>query len=135
MPARLGIEGLEPKLLFSADLTSALGLEATDVALLHDASTETQTTLMLDATVQTEHPQHSLVVVDAGLDDLETLLGELRTHAGDSAQIVLVQRDEDGISRLTQALAGREGLKAIHLISHGSDGEIRLGQSLSLIHI
>ena len=130
MPARLGIEGLEPKLLFSADLTSALGLEATDVALLHDASTETQTTLMLDATVQTEHPQHSLVVVDAGLDDLETLLGELRTHAGDSAQIVLVQRDEDGISRLTQALAGREGLKAIHLISHGSDGEIRLGQSV-----
>ncbi len=39
----------------------------------------------------------------------------------------LVAADEDGIAAIGAALAGREGLTAVHLVSHGGAGFVQLG--------
>ena len=55
------------------------------------------------------------------------LLGS-RTDIRD-IQIVMIDGESDGIAQISAALEGREGLDAIHIVSHGSDGIISLGNS------
>ncbi|MEW8586072.1 MAG: DUF4347 domain-containing protein, partial [Candidatus Thiodiazotropha sp.] len=43
--------------------------------------------------------------------------------------VVLLDTDGNGIDQLSEILAEYRGLDAIHLISHGGEGEIRLGDA------
>jgi len=71
----------------------------------------------------------SLYFVDSSLSDLDTLLQAL--PAG--AEVVLLQPDQDGLAQMLDALAGREGIDALHVLTHGAPGSIQLGStSLSL---
>ena len=42
-------------------------------------------------------------------------------------EVVLLDSDSNGIDRISAALNGRHDISAIHIISHGSDGEVQLG--------
>ncbi|MEW8459095.1 MAG: DUF4347 domain-containing protein, partial [Candidatus Thiodiazotropha endolucinida] len=48
---------------------------------------------------------------------------------GRSFEIVLLDSSANGIEQLNETLAQYQGLNAIHLISHGGEGEIRLGDA------
>ena len=39
----------------------------------------------------------------------------------------LLKSGTDGIKQITQTLAGMQDVSAVHIISHGSDGEVQLG--------
>src|SRR5205085_5620273 len=38
--------------------------------------------------------------------------------------------DADGIAQISAALDGRSDISALHILSHGADGELRLGNAL-----
>ncbi len=62
-----------------------------------------------------------IIFVDSAVQDIQTFL-----H-GRNAEVVVLQAGRDGVDQIAQVLAGRTGISAIHIISHGEAGEIVLG--------
>ena len=56
---------------------------------------------------------------------------QLAAGAGPDLEVVLLDAREDGLHQMADALAGRNDISAIHLISHGAPGALALG-SLTL---
>ncbi len=66
-----------------------------------------------------------IVFVDAGVENPADLLAA----APEGAEVVFIDADSDGVSQIAEALEGREGLDAIHILSHGEPGELILGSA------
>lgn len=66
-----------------------------------------------------------LVFVDTGIADWRTLA----EGVADGAEVVRVGPDEDGLTALADALDDRTGIRAVHILSHGESGAIRLGNT------
>ncbi len=69
------------------------------------------------------HPPDAIVFIDGGLPDIDTL----RAAAGPSAEVQLLEPAGDGPGQMAAALAGRRGLSAIHLLTHGATGRLDIG--------
>jgi hypothetical protein len=65
----------------------------------------------------------SLVVVDQGVEDWRTLTADLATDA----KLVVLDPARDGVTAIADAVAPLHELAAIHIVSHGNAGEVRLG--------
>ncbi|MGH3805798.1 MAG: DUF4347 domain-containing protein, partial [Pseudonocardiaceae bacterium] len=52
---------------------------------------------------------------------------ELLTGISPFAEVIILDSGRDGIQQISAALAGRENLQAVHILSHGTDGAVRLG--------
>lgn len=117
------VELLEPKLLFSADLAP--------LPALADASLA-QPALAQQATVQSASATHEIVFIDASVPELETLRQDLARQAasGRDIEVIVIASDEDGLARISQTLADRQDVAAIHLMSHGDDAQVQLGRSV-----
>lgn len=70
-------------------------------------------------------PSQELVFVADDVDAVSVLLAGLSPRA----EIVHVRRDADLISSVTAALEGRRDVRAIHLVTHGVAGALRLGSN------
>ncbi|MDX2350478.1 MAG: FG-GAP-like repeat-containing protein, partial [Porticoccus sp.] len=121
------IEVLEPRLLFSADIFAGAVEGGTAVDPVADE---------LEAiTTQIEHQvtalplRTELVLVDTATEDYQQLIDDLFAQADDTRQleVVLLDTEQDGIAQISGILADYSNLDAIHIISHGSDGQIQLG--------
>lgn len=64
-----------------------------------------------------------LVAIDAGVSDLNGLLSGVLADA----EVVVLDRNRDGLSQLSQALTARPHIRQLHLISHGRPGCLFLG--------
>ncbi|MCG7988346.1 MAG: Ig-like domain-containing protein [Candidatus Thiodiazotropha weberae] len=130
-------EELEPRLLLSADLAgAAIDLIGNDTEQpANEADLQT-----IEAALQSENQFRSdppeptpreLVIIDPATPDYESMLDDLLSRNDDARQfeIVLLTSGVDGIDQISEILAEYDGLDAIHLISHGSEGEIRLGDT------
>ncbi|MDO8812195.1 MAG: DUF4347 domain-containing protein [Gallionella sp.] len=65
----------------------------------------------------------SIVFIDGSLVDLQAILSGLDP----SVTAIVLAPALDGIRQMADALAGISGLSSIHIISHGSRGQINLG--------
>ncbi len=77
-----------------------------------------------------ESSQHSTHVafVDQGLEDIEQLVAGIRASlSGQELEIHYLQQATNGLQSITDVLQGRQGIGAIHIISHGNDGVVNLG--------
>lgn len=63
--------------------------------------------------------------IDASVPDIELLIAGLP----DDAEVVLLQPDSDGVQQMADYLANREALDAIHILSHGGEGALYVGNS------
>lgn len=72
-----------------------------------------------------------LVFVDAAVENLDQLLQDLETRKADGAGIdyVLLESDRNGFAQITEALIDHQELDAIHIVSHGTDGSVKLGNT------
>lgn len=52
------------------------------------------------------------------------------TGMRDGMLVFLIDASQDGIEQITEALAGFQGLDAVHLLSHGNAGQVTLGATL-----
>ena len=144
------MEELEPRLLFSADLPGVLaqsGLLGSDtqsippaiialvdtpalgVAIGHQEQTPTEAGFSLNQPRAGATPQKELVFVDAGAPNYQQLINDLmKAQAGGRhIEVVVLESGRDGVEQITEAMAERRDVGAVHIVSHGSDGSLRLG--------
>ena len=120
---------LEQRVMLSASPIAPVDadLEVQSVAT-ESESAEAATDSTADAvqTDQAEQVQH-LVLVDSTVGDHQQLIDAIETEAAGGTEIVLLNSDQDGIEQISEILSRFSNLESLHLVSHGSDGEIRLG--------
>jgi hypothetical protein len=130
------MEELEPRLLFSADfagvfidgdVVDAQGADAPVVEM----SLEEPSGALSDSAVAEQSTRTEMVFVDAATPDYERLVQDLAADRNDGREIEVVVLDveRDGIEQISDALAGRQDLDAVHLVSHGTDAGVQLGST------
>lgn len=95
-------EPLEQRLMLAADCAAAVGQVA-----------ESQVT---DSTA-------TIVFVDAAVSDLSHLASESLSDA----EVVLLDANQNGIEQITSVLSQRHNVRAVHVMSHGDEGRLQLG--------
>ncbi|MCU7890200.1 MAG: DUF4347 domain-containing protein [Candidatus Thiodiazotropha sp. (ex Ustalcina ferruginea)] len=135
---RLIFEELEPRLLLSADLAGiAVDLVPNDAVQQPDESDlqaieqALQSEQALVEATDSEITSQELVIIDQMTPDYQSLVDDMISQSGNgrSIEIVLLDTDSNGIEQISETLSQYTDLDAVHLISHGSDGEIHLGDA------
>lgn len=128
LPPRPQAEFMEPRLLYSADFmpVGALpdaGLPAAEMRSLDD---EAQGWLTVDAEVAAPS---EILFIDAAVTDADALVAELRTGRP-GLEVVWLDAGRDGVEQISEVLARRSGLDAVHIVSHGASGQLQLGNTV-----
>jgi VCBS repeat-containing protein len=123
---RCVVEALEPKLLYSADITPMAFLPDASAALI---STPSMATQQISSTLQPAGTE--IVFIDTSVADSASLINDLNQQAqqGRALEIVLIEPKQDGITLITETLANRHDISAIHLVGHGVTGQAQLGSA------
>jgi len=97
-------------------------------AALSDAPTAQEA--FVDGGPAADQP-HEVAFVDTSVTDYEDLVNQLHEQhaANDDFAIILLDSQQDGIEQITRTLEQYEQLDAVHFLSHGSDGAVRLGNT------
>ena len=128
------LEELEPRLLFSADSIAGLldyqhaTFQSYDSGLAESQLFQTEDTYQTSASLSVSY---EIVFVDTGVDGYQQLLADLQDQQGGSRrfEVYLLDSTRDGIEQISERLAGNRDVDAIHIISHGGDGRVSLGNS------
>lgn len=64
-----------------------------------------------------------ILFIEGNVSDYQTLLNA----AQPDIEIHLLDANQDGLAQIAQILAGRSGIDALHIVSHGSAGTLNLG--------
>ena len=139
---KMKFETLEPRILLSADI----GLEHHDPVAQEQAAvvaieqplvqTPDPAVVAADDTSAADTPglarPTEVVLVDPSVDGYQSLLDGLRSPSGNLAayEIHVLDAGRDGFVQVDEILQGRDDVAAVHLLSHGSEGEVRLGGSV-----
>lgn len=67
----------------------------------------------------------TIVFIDGGLADVETLVAGVTP----GAEAVILDPNQDAIAQITETLAGRSNINSLQIISHGSLGELQIGET------
>ena len=121
---------LEPRIMFDAsvgvvaqDAASQTTVDATkDSTFYQESSQSPAASASTDGRAQ-QAQRSEVVFVDGQVNDLTQLLSGLSANA----EVVILDPSKDGLQQMADYLKGREGLDAIHLLSHGSDGMVQIG--------
>ncbi|WP_167010632.1 Ig-like domain-containing protein [Comamonas sp. Tr-654] len=122
---------LEQRFMFDGAAAVDVAHAATDAgAVEHTADTTSALRHALTAEAQraTEGPAGStqrqeVVFIDGQVSNV----GELLAGLSANAEVVVLDPSKDGLQQMADYLKGRENLDAIHLLSHGADGTVQLG--------
>ncbi|HWM43575.1 MAG TPA: DUF4347 domain-containing protein, partial [Burkholderiales bacterium] len=153
-PRRTRMLALEPRMLFDGALGIDLGAKAT-AALQGDASAPAETTApaapqaqaaastagaapeksavektaeRLGIAPETAPVRNEIVFVDAAIEGRDALIAGLNPNA----QVVMLDPTRDAIDQIADYMDGQRNVDAIHLLSHGSAGNLILaGQTYS----
>ncbi|MBW4515172.1 MAG: DUF4347 domain-containing protein [Timaviella obliquedivisa GSE-PSE-MK23-08B] len=67
----------------------------------------------------------TLVLVDSTVNDYKHLVENLCSEA----EVIVLNRDQDGVEQITKALTARDNIESLHILSHGSSGRVYLGST------
>jgi len=67
----------------------------------------------------------NLVFIDSSIDNHQVI----RESFQGKAEVVLLDAAQDGVAQISQVLAQRQQVSSIQIISHGTNGELHLGQT------
>ncbi|MCC6967643.1 MAG: DUF4347 domain-containing protein, partial [Nitrospira sp.] len=134
---------LEPRLMFDAAAAATaaeahseqVAQEQADAAVSQDApsadadaSTSDSSSDVLKALsgYMPIESRHEIAFVDVTVPDYQTLLNGMDPNV----EVIMLEGGQDGIAQVANALSGRTGIDAVHIISHGGAGELQLGTGL-----
>ncbi|CAB5142623.1 hypothetical protein D3OALGA1CA_3945 [Olavius algarvensis associated proteobacterium Delta 3] len=129
-------DGLSPDNQRSQDIIATSTVLSTDknqtMDVISGESFDTLTAMdrpQLDTTETGE--RRELVFVDAGVDNYRELIGDLLENQDGRASIDVFVLDpvRGGVEQINDLLAEHENLDALHVVSHGSDGSVKLGDT------
>ncbi|MFK7863230.1 MAG: DUF4347 domain-containing protein, partial [Pseudohongiellaceae bacterium] len=112
----------------SSHLSTSYDLRAADVARIiphkgtqHPAAllSKPEEWLLADAPLE-------LLIIDAAVPDKHLLLNGLSSNV----QVEVIDQGADGLHQLETLLSNYSNLSALHLVSHGSDGALQLGETV-----
>ncbi|OQX45372.1 MAG: hypothetical protein B0D86_03770, partial [Candidatus Sedimenticola endophacoides] len=156
---KLSLETLEQRLLLSAD-AAILNLDRQDALLPDQtdiAADLQQTALALPADsayfdpqaavdgalagsyqevvgrLRDEAPRTELIIIDGSVPDYQRLLDGLLAQSVDGTtryEVAVLDAGEDGLEQISGIISQYRELSALHLLSHGDEGTLRLGTSL-----
>lgn len=147
-PARrpMVIEAMEPRYLLSAEgmLPPPNPQEQHEWVLNAPITTSPEAVLAqfsgvqtFNATAQQINQVNELIFVDPGVQGHEALVAEalafyseLDPQQSTRAEVVVLDPLSDGVEQIARWLVQYEDLRAIHIISHGDSGAVRLGNVL-----
>ena len=66
-----------------------------------------------------------MVFIDAGIENPQSILEQFSGY-----DVVLLDGQQDGLLQIAAALTNRNSIEAIHLFSHGSEGQLQLGNTV-----
>ncbi|MCB1520406.1 MAG: DUF4347 domain-containing protein, partial [Hyphomicrobiaceae bacterium] len=66
-----------------------------------------------------------IIVIDSSVADIDVFLEQIDS----GAEIIILDGERDGVEQIAEALAGRSNIDAIHIISHGTEGSLNLGNT------
>lgn len=95
---------------------------------LLQAETHTPSFLSAPGIEQIKHQSNGgkeLVIIDGNLEDLDNLLKSVPHNA----EWVVLDSNRDGIVQLAEIANRFQNIRALHLLSHGGDGLLKLGNS------
>ena len=84
---------------------------------------ESQELLRAITTYNPGESRTEIVFVDPTVQNYQELLSGMDPNIA----VIMLDGGQDGVEQMASALAGRTGIDAIHLISHGGAGELQLG--------
>ncbi|MGB5518868.1 MAG: DUF4347 domain-containing protein, partial [Gammaproteobacteria bacterium] len=132
--SELIFEELEPRLLLSADpiaVATDAGAESVHQHVLSDNDHEQLLQLNTDqqSEQQLEHNRTELVIIDARAPNFQQLHNDVikAEQQGRNIHVVVLDAHRDGIEQINEALASFNKLDAVHIVSHGDDGQLQLG--------
>jgi VCBS repeat-containing protein len=67
----------------------------------------------------------NIVFIDSAVEDYETITSSFK----ENTEFYLINANEDGFKRISEILKDRENIDALHLIGHGSSGQILFGNA------
>ncbi len=67
---------------------------------------------------------HEIVFVDVAVTDWQVLVSGVSPEA----EVIVLDPARDGLIQIAEVLQGRSNLNAVHIFSHGADGELILGE-------
>jgi CSLREA domain-containing protein len=73
---------------------------------------------------------YELVFVNENIADYQQLIADLQGENSNRViEVVVLDTDRDGIEQVSDILAGRTDLTAVHFVTHGTEGQINLGST------
>ena len=78
------------------------------------------------STTTASSDRREIVFIDTSVEDYQTLL----LGIDPSAEAILLDSTKDGIEQIAEILGDRSEIDAVHIISHGNQGELRLGTGI-----
>jgi CSLREA domain-containing protein len=126
-------QAIEPRLLFSAD-TAALAITPLPEVTTYQVSSQHQQSANTNSPMQASAPSQ-LFVLDLRIQDAQGLLAGLMQQQSaaqsrdETFEILVLDSNDDGISKISHALAKQGNISALHLMGHGDDGMMVLGST------
>ncbi len=84
------------------------------------------TTASAELTTLATASSDTVVFVDSAVSELT----EVSVPIAEGAELVLLSSDADGVEQIRSHLAQRRGVCAVHIVSHGSAGQLQLGSTM-----
>ncbi|MCP4945566.1 MAG: DUF4347 domain-containing protein, partial [Planctomycetaceae bacterium] len=131
--SKLILEELEARLLFSGGVEGLIDnhvASATAVTQLNiDDNADLQTDS--DTTTTAEQQRHEILFVDTDVDNYQTLIDDITGQSDDNRhiEVVVLDNNQNGIEQISTTLKHFDDLDAVHIIAHGSDGSVDLGNT------
>ena len=132
--AKLNVESLDPRIMLDASGAISEAFEVVESADFNAQQSESLHTDSLSdptQTVASSSLRHELVFIDAGVEGQEALLSDLQVSMpGVLREVIHLDGNSDGLRQIAESLDGRTDIDAIHVISHGEQAELRLGNAV-----
>ena len=129
------VEPLEPRILYSADPASAAleamgpGTPVVERRVIDAPPPQARVLAAADSAVT--EVRHELVLVDTRVANWQQLVDDIPRDSDRNSdrniEIVLIDPARDGIEQISAALAQRQGIDALHIVSHGEAGMLQIG--------
>ncbi|MCC6609877.1 MAG: DUF4347 domain-containing protein [Burkholderiales bacterium] len=129
---RLWLEELEPRFLLSADIGPFAAESAPfPETVVHQAVVDVLHQTTPAATAPVVPGRFELVFIDASVPGYAQLAAdvEAQNDGWRHIDVVVLDPSRDGIAQVSETLASRVQLDAVHFITHGADGAVQLGGS------
>ena len=126
------LHALEPRIVFdgafvdTADTVDDHVAEQSGSAAIEEAANSIDDIAVAEAFAPSPSNRNEIAFIDASVSNVEDLLEGIGTHV----DIILLDPDEDGVEQIAAALSEREDIDAVHILSHGQQGSLQLGNAV-----